>query len=101
MNNLLNETLEILKNHDKAESDVAWVGTDTIMTSFDNFKIISNFEYDNGFGRQEINPYLIVVGKDFWLERHEYDGREWWEYKEMPERKEVVRLLSKEDILNA
>lgn len=27
---------------------------------------------------------LIVVGKDFWLERHEYDGSEWWEFKSIP-----------------
>lgn len=25
---------------------------------------------------------LIVCGKNWWLERHEYDGAEWWEFKE-------------------
>lgn len=32
----------------------------------------------------EIDMGLIVVGKDFWLERHEYDGSEWWEFKSIP-----------------
>ena len=44
----------------------------------------ANFEYNDGFGSEEINTELILVGKDFWLERHEYDGSEWWEYKSMP-----------------
>lgn len=22
---------------------------------------------------------LVIVGKDFWLSREEYDGSEWWE----------------------
>ena len=44
----------------------------------------ANFEYNDGYGIEEINTDLILVGKDFWLERHEYDGSEWWEYKSMP-----------------
>ena len=27
---------------------------------------------------------LVVVGKDFWLERNNYDGSEWWEFKQVP-----------------
>lgn len=26
----------------------------------------------------------MVVGDDWWLERHEYDGSEWWEFKRLP-----------------
>ena len=29
-------------------------------------------------------PFLKNLGRDFWLERHEYDGSEWWEYKSIP-----------------
>jgi len=28
---------------------------------------------------------LYVVGEDWWLERGEYDGSEWWEFKRLPE----------------
>lgn len=27
----------------------------------------------------------VVVGKDFWLERGEYDGSEWWSFKTTPQ----------------
>ena len=36
---------------------------------------------------------LIVVGKDFWIERHEYDGSELWEFKRMPEEPKETREL--------
>lgn len=84
MINLLQETLNILANHDIAESEVLWVGTPSAKITWDNFKAIANFEYDNGYGGEEINTNLFVVGYDWWLERHEYDGSEWWEFKQLP-----------------
>ena len=36
---------------------------------------------------------LLIVGKDFWLERVEYDGSEWWEFKTMPREPEETREL--------
>ena len=86
MANLLKETKEILEQHGKTFDDVIFIGdrtTHTKMTMKD-FLEHANVEYKNGFGIEEINTELILVGKDFWLERHEYDGSEWWEYKSMP-----------------
>lgn len=31
---------------------------------------------------------LIIVGDTWWLERHEYDGCEWFEFKELPSKPE-------------
>lgn len=42
-----------------------------------------NFEYDNGYGIQHVYG-TIVFKDDSWLERREYDGSEWWEYKSVP-----------------
>ena len=84
--NLLNETRDILVSNNKTFDDVLFVGdrgTHTKMT-VKEFLEHANFEYDDGYGLEEINTDLILVGKDFWLERHEYDGSEWWEYKSMP-----------------
>ena len=84
--NLLNETRDILLSNNKTFDDVLFVGdraTHTKMTVKD-FLEHANVEYKNGYGIEEINTDLILVGKDFWLERHEYDGSEWWEYKSMP-----------------
>lgn len=46
------------------------------------------FAYDSGFGCQEVFGY-IVFKDGSWFERHEYDGSEWWEYKEKPTVDEV------------
>ena len=84
--NLLNETRDILLSNNKTFDDVIFIGdrtTHTKMTVKD-FLEHANVEYNGGYGIEEINTELILVGKDFWLERHEYDGSEWWEYKSMP-----------------
>jgi len=31
---------------------------------------------------------LTVAGDDWWLERHGYDGSEWWEFKTLPKKSE-------------
>lgn len=107
MSNLLQETIDILKEHGKSEGDVLWVGRigenevydyydsqevrcPTVKNTWGWFRLKANFEYDNGYGGAEIPPSLVVVGADFWLERHEYDGSEWWEYKIMPKEPERV-----------
>ena len=84
--NLLNETRDILLSNNKTFDDVLFVGdgsTHTKMT-VKEFLEHANVEYNDGYGLEDINTNLILVGKDFWLERHEYDGSEWWEYKSMP-----------------
>lgn len=88
--NLLKETKEVLKTKNKNLSDIMWFGSREVVLTGDIEKAIS-FDYDNGFGVQEVFEDLILVGKDFWLERHEYDGSEWWEYKEMP-KKPIIKV---------
>lgn len=84
MSNLLNETIKKLTLHCKSEDDILWVGTHNVKTTWDNFKAVADVEYDNGYGGTEVAKDLLIVGSDFWLERHEYDGAEWWEYKCIP-----------------
>ena len=86
MINLLEETEEILELNNKSYKDVLWVGNAESCISWQDFVKIANFEYDDGFGSQKIAEDLLVVGDNWWLERHEYDGSEWWEYKELPEK---------------
>jgi hypothetical protein len=84
MKNLLTETLETLEANNKTVRDVIWVGTVYAWTTWDNFEAIADIEYDEGFGSSEVAEDLLVVGENWWLERHDYDGSEWWEYKELP-----------------
>ena len=83
MNNLWEETIRVLENHHKTWKDVRFVcGNSFGVTNFETLAKRTN--YDNGFGGQEVAEDIKVVGDYWWLERHEYDGSEWWEYKEMP-----------------
>jgi len=42
-----------------------------------------DFEYDSGFGRQEL--YGNIWYQDgTWSDRGEYDGSEWWQYQSVP-----------------
>lgn len=43
-----------------------------------------NFEYDGGYGGQELYGRVWLMEDHTWLERGEYDGSEWWEYKKCP-----------------
>lgn len=106
MTNLFVETdSKIQDNLSKTWDDVEWVGTtnDTDMWDdasesyytvpacefdVDEFKAVAaTITYDAGYGIQEINKELVIVFKDgSWLERAEYDGSEWWEYKTTPQR---------------
>ena len=86
--NLLQETTKKLMAYHKTWNDVLWIGGSEFTISIEDFKRLANREYDNGFGCVEINDNLVLVGDTFWLERHTYDGSEWWEYKEIPKYKD-------------
>ena len=83
MSNLWEETISVLKKYHKTWKDVRFVCGDNFGVT--NFKTLAKrTNYDEGFGGQEVATDIKVVGDYWWLERHEYDGSEWWEYKEMP-----------------
>lgn len=82
--NLLKETLEVLKRNNKQESDVKWVGTRFHKTTWENFKKSADVNYYSGYGSPEVSQSLLVVGDNWWLERHQHDGSEWWEFKQLP-----------------
>lgn len=83
MKNLLEQTIEILHENHKTLEDILWFGSRKVELKGD-LKNALSFKYDDGYGGQEVFKDLILVGKDFWLERHQYDGSEWWEYKTLP-----------------
>ena len=85
--NLLNETLKALETHNISAEDVLWVGSmdGKMAIRWDAFELIADkTNYNNGYGGVEIANDLVVVGNGWWLERGEYDGSEWWEFKTMP-----------------
>ena len=86
MANLKEDTLEILKSHGKTIKDIKWIGHEEGNVKIDvgYFFEIADREYDSGYGSAEVNQRLVVVGKDWWLSRWEYDGSEGWEYNYKP-----------------
>ncbi len=81
---LLNETTEFLLQSGKTGSDVRFVRTKDQCGTWEEFTKIADFDYDNGYGGNKISTSLRIVGDNWWLERCEYDGIEWWEFKTLP-----------------
>lgn len=50
---------------------------------WDSFLSEIDFEYDDGYGGQELFG-TIWYTDGTWSERGEYDGSEWWEYRLRP-----------------
>jgi len=80
---LLDETKELLELNNKSLGDILWYGTPEERFTTD-IKDAFNIEYDSGYGCHAVKLDLLVVGDDWWLERCEYDGSEWWEFRTMP-----------------
>lgn len=99
MRNLWEETIETLKNYSLTWDDVDAVileNDDVVIPKVNFEEVARKTNYDNGFGCAEIRSDLVIVGWNWWLERAEYDGSEWWELKIKPfipsEVKEVTSL---------
>ena len=83
--NLKTETLEALKEHNKTIEDIKFICSNNINIPIEMFFIKADREYDDGYGGAEVDECLTIVGNDWWLERAEYDGAEWWEFKTIPQ----------------
>ena len=99
MINLLLETIAVLEDNNVFGSDVEWCGSETFgWFSWKDFEdIAKDIEYDDSFGTSYIPMDLVIVGHNWWLERGEYDGSEWWEFKKKPEKpneyKKLIKLI--------
>lgn len=101
--NLLNETIRALVESGHAVEDVTWVGsTGWGWCDWSDFATAAeDIEYSEGYGGQEIAKDLVIVGEGWWLERGEYDGSEWWDYKTLPVRGDpgAYRVMTRDDII--
>lgn len=94
--NLLEETRKILERHGYRFSQIEWavIGMDDypvkkyrylpplhVERDLERFLKEIDFDYDDGFGGQYVFGKIMLVDGS-WVERAEYDGSEWWEYKE-------------------
>lgn len=95
MTNLWGETSRVLVTYGKSFDDVKYIqGSDFGITKENFEQVAKKSEYYSGFGSAKVAEDLVIVGDDWWLERHEYDGSEWWEYKEMPKQINEIKEVS-------
>lgn len=95
MANLWKETLRELATYGKTFKDVKYIqGSDFGITKENFEQVAKKSEYYSGFGTAKVAEDLVIVGDVWWLERHEYDGSEWWEYKETPKQINEVKEVS-------
>lgn len=98
LKNLYRETMSTLNDHQHVPEEILWVGNEKYKMSWEKFaEFAKDYEYNAGFGGTEVPNDLLIVGRNFWLERHEYDGSEWWEYKEQPKEPVTEFNLSTRD----
>lgn len=64
------------------------------LEEYKNFLDALNYEYDNGYGGQELYGTVWLTEENTWLSRGEYDGSEWWEYNRCPS---IPEELKRED----
>ena len=98
MTNLWEETINLLGDHGKSFEDVLFIRGDDFGITKDNFEeVAKKSDYYSGYGAQHIAKDLALVGKDWWIERDEYDGAEWWKFKTIPIRCGNVETITKLD----
>jgi hypothetical protein len=51
---------------------------------YESFLKSLDSDYDSGYGGQELAG-CVWLENGAWLERGEYDGSEWWDYKSTPQ----------------
>ena len=89
---LLEETKEVLRENGVSTADVYAVITDEGWCTWAEFEKVANIPYEAGYGLPKIDLSLKILGPDWWLERVEYDGSEWWDFRRMPEKGKLPHI---------
>ena len=98
--NLYDETISEMNDYLKKPEDVRYVVlNEEYFCNFSDFALAARqINYDAGYGWPLITDGCMIVGDGWWLERHEYDGSEWWEFKTIPHKPDKVMWEAKKII---
>lgn len=98
--NFLLETIRDVEQSGHVPKDIIHIGNHKYGCTWEEFTELADFEYDNGFGGQEIASDLKIFFKDgTYMWRGEYDGSEWWNYcrpYNLPKEYKKIESLKKE-----
>ena len=81
--NLLTETKVAITESGHTIEDIIFIGSvqSGHSCSWEEFKVLADVEYHNGYGAAEVATDLKIVFNDgTYMWRGEYDGSEGWEY---------------------
>ena len=98
--NLLKETKRDIERFGKSPDDIEYIGSaDGYCCTWAEFQTLAAIDYDRSYGAAEIATDLVILFRDrTWMERGEYDGSEWWDYRTPPvpppadQRKPIAKL---------
>jgi hypothetical protein len=97
MTNFLKETTDlVIESGYSPSTDIAWIGSadGTYAITWEQFRKLANFDYDSGYGAQEIpNDLVILMYDGSWFDRFEYDGAEGWVHQRTPTRQPDAKLI--------
>ena len=93
---IVRDAIEEMMENGKRPKDIEFVcWEDSLYFTWNEFASImqNRNSGDILYNKNESNEYttlsadrLRIVGKDWWLEREEYDGSEWWEFRTFPQK---------------
>ena len=96
--NLWVETLASLYLNGVTPEQVLFVSTSHGTVPWEVFEARARgFDYNSGYGREEVRTDLKVVGLGWWLQRADYDGSEWWTFHKSPTQTEPSTLNNSSD----
>lgn len=96
--NLYDETLKKLNKLNKSFDNVIAIYNNKYEINKEDFiKASKEINYYNGYGAPDIDLSLTILGDDFVLVRHEYDGSEWWHNVSL-KAPSTIKNISKEDL---
>lgn len=95
--NLLETLKTCLKNNGKSLSDIQWIGCIDFEIQKDEFYELALKTADNFLS--EIATDLIIVGKDFWIERsYAETKKDNWIFKQYPEKPKTIQRIKTLDL---
>ena len=94
--NFLKETIDEIESNGQTVENIIFIGSRESGHSctWEQFLELANFDYDDGFGGQEIPSDLMIAFADgSMMTRVEYDGSAWWDYIGPFKRSDVLREI--------
>jgi hypothetical protein len=82
LNHIGNE--RVLCAYISINNDVYNLLTGYTSDEFSEFISKLDFDYDDGYGGQNLFGTIWYINGN-WSDRGEYDGSEWWEYRQVPQ----------------